>query len=350
MIRLKGSMIAGLQEPDPAPETVYAALDAAIQLEHATIPTYLYSLYSLDPDRNAEIVEIISSVVVEEMLHMTLAANLLSALGVAPVLDRPGFIPTYPGPLPGGVEDGLIVHLAPFSMVQLETFLDIEQPEDPINFRALVEEEGTITIGQFYAKLAVAIAALGDDAFIGNPSYQIGPDLMRDAVVVKDVASAQQAIELIVEQGEGTTTDPMEGVGDDYAHYYRFMEIKKGRRLVPVPDGGPAPADKWAYTGGAVRFDLDGVYSVASDPGIPPYSPGTVQAFANDNFNYTYTSLLRALHHMFNGHATQDQLSCAIGLMMSLKGQAKTMMSGITGPGAPTVGPTFQYQPINPAT
>ncbi len=57
----------------PAPQlaAVQAALQAAIQLEHATIPPYLYALYSLDPARNGAIADIIQGVVVEEMLHMT---------------------------------------------------------------------------------------------------------------------------------------------------------------------------------------------------------------------------------------------------------------------------------------
>ena len=60
------------------------------------------------------------------MLHMTLASNLLNAIGGSPVIDKPEFIPTFPGPLPGGIDTGLIVHLAPFSMEQLETYLSIE--------------------------------------------------------------------------------------------------------------------------------------------------------------------------------------------------------------------------------
>jgi hypothetical protein len=38
-------------------------------------------------------------------------------------------------------------------------------------------------------------------------------------------------------------------------------------------------------------------------------------------------------------------MNTALGLMMSLKGQAKAMMSGIPGT---VTGPTFEYQPVNP--
>ena len=143
-------LMASAAEPTPL-EVLKAALQQAIELEHATVPVYLYALYSLDRAKNAAIAGILASVVMEEMLHMTLACNVLNAIGGAPVIDRPGFIPTYPGHLPGGVESSLVVHLRRFSLEQLEAFLDIEQPEVPIEFKAMATAEDGMTIGQFYA-------------------------------------------------------------------------------------------------------------------------------------------------------------------------------------------------------
>jgi rubrerythrin len=348
MIRLQRSMIEGLTGPVPTVQAVCAALQNAIELEHATIPVYLYALYSLNEASNAEIADIISSVAYEEMLHMTLSSNVLNALGGSPVIDQPDFIPTYPGPLPGGVQSDLTINLAPYSAAQLATFLQIEEPEDPLNFKALAVTD-TITIGEFYAAISTAIGVLGNAAFVDPPRNQVGPDLMWNSIVVTDVATAQQAITTIVDQGEGTSTSPDAVVGGGYAHYYRFMQIQKGHLLVPVP-GGTTPEDQYAYTGAPVPFDPTGVYAVPTNPAIPPgYTAGSAQAFANDNFNYTYTSLLKTLHVMFNGDACEDQYNRAIGLMMSLKGQAKAMMSGIPNPAVLT-GPSFQYQPVNPLT
>jgi|HubBroStandDraft_1064217.scaffolds.fasta_scaffold17865_3 rubrerythrin len=348
MIRLQRSMIAGLKDPVVKVQSVRDSLQSAIKLEHSTIPLYLYALYSLNPDKNAEIASIIQSVVVEEMLHMTLASNVLNALGGSPVIDEPGFIPTYPGPLPGGVEGDLTVNLAPFSMAQLGTFLAIEEPKDPLEFKTLIAGDDTITIGEFYDAISTAIAALGDGAFVHPPRNQVGPDLMGESIVVTNVATAQQAIKTIVDQGEGTSKSPGEVVGGGYAHYYRFMQIQKQHLLVPVP-GGTTPDQQWAYTGASVPFDPAGVYAVPTNPGSSPgYPAGSAQAFANDNFNYTYTNLLLTLHALFNGQANQDQFNRAIGLMMSLKGQARAMMSGIPN-SAVFTGPSFQYQPVNPA-
>lgn len=339
-------MIDGLQAPTPKLSDVQAALQNAIVLEHATIPPYLFALYSLAAGKNQEIGEIIFSVVMEEMLHLTLSSNVLNALQGSPNLDQPGFIPTYPGALPGGVESQLTVSLAPFSMAQLQTFLTIEEPADPLNFKALAAAADTITIGEFYGAIATSIAALPAGSFASPARHQVGPELMREAVIVTDTASALKAIKIIVDQGEGTSTSPEEVYGGQFAHYYRFNQIAKGHRLVKVA-GQTDPGKAYAYSGAAIPFDASGVYAAT----VPAqgYPSGSAQAFANNNFNYTYTSLLKALHALFNGQANQPQMNACIGLMMSLKGQAKAMMSGIPDPSR-LVGPTFQYQPVSPAT
>ena len=60
------------------------------------------------------------------------------------------------GPLPMNVGDGLVVNLASLSKEVLKnTFMAIEEPEDPIKFPVLMatkieEEYRTITIGLFY--------------------------------------------------------------------------------------------------------------------------------------------------------------------------------------------------------
>jgi hypothetical protein len=346
MIQLRRKMLAGLGSAMPNPAAVIAALQNAVALEHATIPVYLYALYSLDESKNPLIAQILQSVVIEEMLHMTLASNVLNALGGDSQVGNPGFVPKFPGPLPGGVESDLTVHLAPFSMTQLQAFLQIEQPEDPLQFPVRAEAvSDTITIGEFYTRISQAIGELGDGAFVKPPRNQVGPDLMYESIIVTDVASAQQALQIIIEQGEGTSTSPEEIDGDAVAHYYRFNQIAKGKLLVATPE-----PPGWAYAGAPVTFDASGVYAVPTDPNTPPnaYPAGSAQAFANDNFNYTYTSLLFALRDLFSGANSDTQMNRAIGLMMSLKGQAKAMMSGIPNPQVLT-GPSFQYQPVNPA-
>ena len=68
------------------------ALQTAIELEHSTIPVYLTALYSIKPNANREVAALIRSVVIEEMLHMALACNILISIGGSPSIGQPGFI------------------------------------------------------------------------------------------------------------------------------------------------------------------------------------------------------------------------------------------------------------------
>ena len=352
MITLRPSLAEGLEEGDQG--AVVAALQSAIELEHATIPPYLYALYSIVPGSNQAVAGIIQSIVVEEMLHLVLAANVLNALGGSPVLDAPGFIPTYPGPLPGSVESGLVVGLAPCSIdLVTDVFMEIERPEDPLDFQVLRGEAAPpLTIGRFYRQIEDRIVALGDGAFVPGPRNQIGPERMEEAVVVTDVKSACQAIDTIVEQGEGTRTAPLEVVGTGYAHYYRFAEIANGGLLVPTGHPGPDPDDTYVYdtVNHPVAFDPAGVYAVPVNPKVvgtptPTYPPGSVGQVVNDSFNYSYTSLLKVLHDAMNGRP--QLVDRAIAMMMSLRQQAMDMVSG-TNTGGQAIGPSFEYQPVNP--
>ena len=92
MIRLRLNKLSTVQDAQ-------ALLQTAIGVEFGTLPPYLYSLYSILPDRNLQSMQRIRSVVLQEMIHMCLACNILNALGGHPLLNPP----TYPGPLPGDI-------------------------------------------------------------------------------------------------------------------------------------------------------------------------------------------------------------------------------------------------------
>lgn len=346
MIYLKPELAAALAVGGV--DAVKTALQAAVKLEHSTIPPYLYALYSLNEEKNPDIAAIIQSVVVEEMLHMTLACNVLNALGGSPEIDTPDFIPDYPGNLPGGVDSSLKVGLAPFSMPQLEAFLEIEHPLSPIPIpdpHALGAEEG-ITIGQYYGQIIDEIRGLKDADFASTPSRnQIDDTLMPEAFAVTSIETAVQALHTIIDQGEGTPETPREvgGTGEDvYAHFYRFQQIQAGSMLVDAPGKKPP----FTFTGRQIIMDLspDGVYPVPSNPTSKLYPQGSAARAAFDTFNYTYTSLLKALHATFNG--APENLRPAIGLMMSLKSQGKGMMSG--DPAGEYIGPSFEYLAVLP--
>ena len=73
---------------------------------------------------------------------------------------------------------------------------------------------------------------------------------------------------------------------------------------------------------------------------------GTLSGGAdNDTFNFAYTTMLQALHRVFNGEP--DALGPALLRMQSLKAQAQVMMATDIVPGL-TAGPSFEYTPRLP--
>lgn len=324
MIRLRPGL---LDDIDTLPG-LQAALQQAIELEHATIPPYLYAYYSFS-DSGGQIPQLIRSVVIEEMGHMALACNILNAVGGSPSIDDPSFIPTYPGPLPGGVESGLTVGLAPFSIELVEkVFMEIEEPEKRVPVEDAPPDPGTegITIGQFYDAIENAIVQLGPSIFTGSSGLQVtnasGPYVFE----VTDVASAGQAIGTIKDQGEGTAQSPVEAGTSDPAHYYRFAEIAAGKALIQTADG------QWDYGGDPIPFQPSDVLALPTNPHASDYSGAA--ATANDAFNKDYTTLLGELHKTFNGSpATLDP---AVNCMFTLSSDAAALT-------ALSAGPTFEY-------
>ncbi len=352
MILLKPEYRAALQTASK--ENVLSLLQKAVELEHSTIPLYLYTMYSLKPGPmgapgpNDAIAEIIQSVVIEEMLHMNLACNVLNALGGSPKIDGPDFIPKFPGPLPGGVESQLTVHLAPYSQDQVSTFMDIEEPVKPLEFPVLelASVVPGITIGEFYTGIQDQIRQLGDSAFTGDPMHQVkGP--YRDGMIVTNVDTAVRAIDIIIDQGEGASPDTPLDLEGELSHYYRFAELYHLRTLIKNPEAGPdTPPDmRFLYAGAKIPFDPAGVFQVPKDPSRSLYKEGSAEIHAVDSFNYTYTSLLKGLHALFNGET--NTFPRTLGAMMSLRQQAIDMMSGLNL--SHPVGPSFEYQPVNPA-
>ncbi len=152
-----------------------------MQLEHATIPPYLTMLYTLDDDVDWRIIETLRSVVVEEMLHFTLTANLLNAIGGTPAVDSPDFLPSYPARLPYDIDD-IEVNLYGFSKNGIFQGMVIEHPKD-VRPRAIANEvPSDMTIGEFYlyveSRLRAAVETHGERAiFCGDPQRQIPPDV-----------------------------------------------------------------------------------------------------------------------------------------------------------------------------
>lgn len=346
MIRLKKSLIADTQKGHAARlHALKHKLQIAIELEHSTIPPYLYALYSIKDGCNLEVAALMLSVIKQEMLHMSLDCNILNAIGGAPKIDSPRFIPHYPGHLPGAVEAGLIVPLAPLSkQVVLDVFMVIEAPVTTVEDTPGPDEG--VTIGQFYQHLKDEIVALDEEQsiFTGDPTLQLRTgftELQNPGVVDRDTALA--AIDMIVEQGEGSDVSPLDPE-HELAHFYKFAEIYHGRKLIANPDPLAAKRMPWVFKGHPIAFDPAGVYPVIANPSSDAYAGHPRLCDLNRTFNLGYSDLLRRLHLVFNGQP--DWLGPALLGMQALKAQAQLLMTQEVVPGQ-TAGPTFDYLPAD---
>ena len=200
---------------------------------------YLYAQFSLKRGTDegltpAQLVRVqaweaaMISVIKQEMLHLALATNVLTAIGAAPHFERPNF-PILSHWYPPGVQ----IALVPFGERALRHFIYLERPEamaldDAAGFAAdqhaqplTVDDAGLVavpeewqTVGHLYrgieADLANLCARYGEDAvFIGPTQAQAVTDIFEwpELIAVTDRASAGRAIETIVEQGEGARGD-----------------------------------------------------------------------------------------------------------------------------------------------
>lgn len=324
------------------------ALACAIKLEHSTIPPYLCGMWSIKP-RAHPIRQIFMGVVLEEMGHFALAANMLVALGGEPPIGDPGFVPSYPGPLPCGItpakNPGLVVGLVGFSVDLVSNiFMSIEAPEfDPVPIKApearAMALPATHSIGQFYSTIRSAFLALNPAppfatdkqltfSFRGNPNNLVFP--------IANVADAVKAIDQIREQGEGTPTSPdAEMFGMELAHYYKFEQIMKNHMFV-------REGNKWVIGPQFPPLTPAQVWPMAQVPAAGYGGPGIPAEVAQ--FNAGYKAMLANLKLVWQqgGQQGMTTLSQAIQQMTDLEPLAVAAMKVPIGAGPQTYGPTFQ--------
>lgn len=343
-------------------DDVYEYLYAALQLEHATIPPYLTALYSIHPGTNSDAFHVIRVVVIEEMLHLTLAANILNAIGGTPDLLRADFVPSYPTYLPDGEED-FQVGLQRFSKEAIDTFLKIERPAEPmrrghtlVEYRhahrgllpAFKADEDTplrfYSIGEFYQAISQGLEKLCNEQgeaniFRGDRSRQVTREYYYsgggDIVPVYDLASAQLAIRLISEQGEGYDGGIFDNEGE-LSHFYRFQQLMLERYyLIGDTAGNP--------TGGPVNIDWNAVYPIQTNAKLADYPSGTPVHTAAVAFNTFYGDFLRRVNHALNGEP--QELLDAVGGMFQIRDRFYQLIRNPI-PGQPGVNaaPTFEMQ------
>src|SRR6202165_2722286 len=267
------------QAPEPplrveSREELVYLLGEACELEHGLLCEYMYAQFSLKrsveegvtPEQLARIQAwelTLIDVIKQEMLHLALATNILTAIGAAPHFERPNF-PILSRWYPPDVQ----IALVPFGERALRHFMFLERPEgmalhDAEGFGAVghmrppSNDDPQITggaeewhpVGHLYRGIERGLAHLVDrygeaDVFIGPPRAQATTQIFEwpELTAGTNLASASSAIEIIVEQGEGARGDWVNshfgkfvGILEDYLAIRRAdPTFEPARPVIPV--------------------------------------------------------------------------------------------------------------------
>ena len=319
-------------------EHLWWLLAEALQLEHMIMCQYLFAEFSLkdgvDDGLTAEQADAVDrwrnklrGIAIEEMLHIALVANLMSAIGAAPAFGRPNF-PQRSGYFPGGVQ----LDLLPFGEQALDHFLFLERPEgmerqDAAEFVATapprdpVDEHETLprgqefaTVGHLYRGIADGLRALssrlGERAlFVGSPRAQATPELLQwpQLVAVTDLESALAAVEEIIEQGEGARGDWND------AHYGRFLSVRRELDALRQADPTFEPARPVLAAYLRQPFDIPAPRPVVTDP-----QARRVVELAGLAYELTLHVLLRFFTHT---DETDSQLGTLVDAALTADGE-----------------------------
>uniref|UniRef100_A0A7S2JBB7 Iminophenyl-pyruvate dimer synthase domain-containing protein n=1 Tax=Haptolina brevifila TaxID=156173 RepID=A0A7S2JBB7_9EUKA len=261
------------------------------------------------------------------MLHMTAAANTLNAVGGAPMIDSPSFIPSFPMRLP---LTNVSVGIEPFAPATLHNFMVIESTTRLAK-----------SIGASYEYILTLIKALCDtygeaEVFSGDSALQVeavamGPTGMQKARKVANLSDAIQALLGVAEQGGGgplaseeelwpSIVDISAGpLGGGLSHYARFAEIVAARRwrANDTVAGGP--------TGSPLLSDWHAVYTFKPDPKVADFPVGSAAHDRSLAFAANYTQLLVMLHNVFNG--APETYYATLGAMHTLVGRARELLT-----------------------
>jgi hypothetical protein len=211
-------------------------LQEALKVEHSTIPLYLTTLYSIVNQTSFEAATV-KSVVMEEMLHMVNTANVLNAIGGAPSIDSPNFVPTYPLVLP---LINLTASITWFSRETIQHYQVLEStPPGGYN-------ESISAAYLHIVNMLTALCSQHGEAvvFSGNHSLQVASSISsgQSAHEIFSLQNASTALLGVADQGGGC---PVTGhswpevvnisagpLGGEYSHAARYTEILAGRQYL----------------------------------------------------------------------------------------------------------------------
>ncbi|MFI0404641.1 ferritin-like protein [Actinomadura sp. 3N508] len=289
-------------------------LHAAAQVELSTIPLYLYGAYSIRTRGHSQwaaprgVLRSLIGISIEEMLHLALVRNLMVAIGCGDQItfyDKK-FIPSYPSKMlhrynPDDKDGAEIdLSLGRLSFEQVKTFRRIEMPDD-VSSKATTFDahpkavDQYTSLGAFYRSIEKGFCDLDEKKKIkwalGDARKQYKRAFWNEfgngkPIRVHDLKTAKAALNLIIEQGEGTRKDHQHlkvkhGV-EDFTHYEKFLRIERGEEGIGAVDG--ADHD--------IRLDNpEATWPVLSDPKVADFTdqPDVHSLMTLFNAAYCYT-------------------------------------------------------------
>ena len=328
----------------------------AIKLEHSTIPPYLCAYWSIQDHHflNGETARDLRHIALEEMTHMSLVANLLTAVGGKPNFTETGQgkdkfdpVPSYPAPILDGTVRCTIgdISLQKLSQTSLKLFMQIELPSfaDTIQPPTLSRDK-YVTVGDFYNAIEEFIKEkLKENSHYTSKNqleYTIGPDDEDAIFIIKNQNDALRAIAHIKEEGEGSESSPVADpfTGDNtLAHFYRFKQLHDERKYDPTQDDFRdlcAP-----YKGGKIK--RPDVYPMNIQD--QDFAGAELAKIRHGEFNTEYFSMLRDLESAW-ASGDLNKLQNSVGRMTSLTDIARDLIRIERPDGGGNFGPDFKVR------
>lgn len=175
---------------------------AAAAVELYTVPFYTTVMTSIK-DQDSEAYKIMHGVLIEEMMHLQLAANLCIALDTIPAFQFPSYELDVPYVRPGIV---LNADMGPLNSSTLGAMLAIETPEEVINdnIHKTSPNFPYSSIGEMYDALLSGIVEVGASSFRWSTRNQQARWVDQGyPQIIKNYHDAYEAVEAIKAQGEG---------------------------------------------------------------------------------------------------------------------------------------------------
>jgi hypothetical protein len=316
--------------PDDLP-TLVGMLQQASVLEHALSCQYLYAAFTLKTGGEAGMTasaaaltqqwhQQITKIAIQEMYHLMLASNLLTAVGSTPYFERPNF----PQPNTRFSDIDLPSLLAAFDLETATRFMCWEKPDkdgwwtapckacaEQAQARVGLTDAADVptydSIGALYGLIEAALQAHPEWIDPANASKQVTSEVIPFSPKVAPITcfeDAKRYIDIIVTEGEG---------GGDYesmSHFAYFHQI-----VVENSPPNTAIAASWPTVDNPV-YDPGNVTpgaNLVDDPAVQPVGVA---------FNDLYLAFVRMLARLFIGQdetpAERQALANTVTALMPL--------------------------------